>query len=932
MTQTVEKKRDLTSADQSRHEAYISYDAKSFTIGEKRVFLNIASIHYFRMPKQEWREVLVKAKLAGMNCIDTYFAWNVHEPQEGQWNFEGDNDCGAFLDLCAELGLWVIARPGPFICAEWDFGGFPYWLKTKENIRFRINDEVYLHYVNRYFDQIGAIISARQITKGGSVILVQVENEYGYLADDASGKLYMNSLRDGLLDRGIDVPLITCEGGAEGTIEGANFWSGANGHYEKLMLKQPDAPKIVTEFWTGWFEHWGAPSATQKTPELYEKRMMEIIRAGFDGISHYMFFGGTNFGGYGGRTVGSSDIFMVTSYDYDAPLSEYGRVTPKYRMSKKISLFATALGQLLLESEPIENGEARSGSGLRLQGREWNGQKIWFAESLKEEKEGFSITLEKGRTIPVSIRPGQIVPVIDRLEVGSGLQLTCGGFLIGNDIIGGVRTLILAGEDGQRSHIQFESDQSIQYSSDGIVLAESSAEGRSLTLDVFHFQTPQRITIKSGGEQVEVIVLNGYMSDRAWRIAGESIAWAIGWDDLDLNGQGGVDGVSGRPDGDKLLLGDWGGKESGTLAADLALYEHPPIQAPVLSDWKTKSLNLKELKAGEISPQPRGFAELDREFGYLIYSSEVNVPQEQESTLVFSAVQDSTRIYVNGVEQAMVRQVGAAYATIKLPQGRSKLQLLVQHMGSLNFSPYLGEEKGVFGPVYLDGAALDLRSGWLCNGESFDLDEVQDGSFSVPLTRTFELDGNEGAILVGAIASGLKINGKEVHLEAYHNWFAFHYVDISDYVAEGVNKIEMPGFKTPMNRLDLLTYSKQKEVTGWSILPLEEPSASPAALEKATVEAAPTWFSTTFDMPAIPKSIHPKLKLRLTGMSKGYVLLNGHDLGRYWQIGPQEDYKLPMDWLKESGNELTLFDEQGKKPSHVRLLFDDQSDWRWSAL
>ncbi|WP_407946545.1 beta-galactosidase [Paenibacillus alkaliterrae] len=99
--------------------------------GEKRVFLNSASIHYFRMPRQEWREVLVKVKLAGMNCVDTYFAWNVHEPEEAKCDFSKDKDCGAFLDLCSELGLWVIARPGPFICAEWDFGGFPYWLKNK---------------------------------------------------------------------------------------------------------------------------------------------------------------------------------------------------------------------------------------------------------------------------------------------------------------------------------------------------------------------------------------------------------------------------------------------------------------------------------------------------------------------------------------------------------------------------------------------------------------------------------------------------------------------------------------------------------------------------------------------------------------------------------------------------------------------------------
>ena len=222
----------LSSKDDVQTE--LTYDARSFYLNGERIFLNSATIHYFRMPKEEWRDVLMKAKLAGMNCIDTYFAWNVHEPEEGQWSFEGDNDCGAFLDLCAELGMWVIARPGPFICAEWDFGGFPYWLGMKEGVKFRENNETYLYYVQLYFDQIIPLIRKRQLSAGGTVILVQVENEYGYLMDDEAASPHMKMLRDGILERGIDVPLITCVGGAEGTIEGANFWSGADGHYANL--------------------------------------------------------------------------------------------------------------------------------------------------------------------------------------------------------------------------------------------------------------------------------------------------------------------------------------------------------------------------------------------------------------------------------------------------------------------------------------------------------------------------------------------------------------------------------------------------------------------------------------------------------------------------------------------------------------------------
>ncbi|MCA0756598.1 beta-galactosidase [Paenibacillus sp. N4] len=914
-----------------QREVKLSYDEKSFIIGEERVFLNSASIHYFRMPSQEWREVLAKAKLAGMNCVDTYLAWNVHEPEEGKWDFSGDNDFGAFLDLCSELGLWAIVRPGPFICAEWDFGGFPYWLKTKENIRFRTDNKTYLHYVNLYFDQVVPIIRSRQIRQGGSVILVQVENEYGYLAEDAAGLSYMKALRDGLLERGIDVPLITCEGGLEGTIEGANFWSGADGHFAKLMRKQPDVPKLVTEFWTGWFEHWGAPAATQKTPDLYEKRMMEAIRAGFDGISHYMFFGGTNFGGYGGRTVGSSDIYMVTSYDYDAPLSEYARITAKYRTAKKISLFTQALAAFLLESEPIGGSEARSVEGIRLQGREWNGQKLWFAESTRQEKEMFPITLEGGRTLSVSIKPGQIMPVLDRMEIVPGMKLTCGGFLIGNDRIGDVQTVILAGEDGQRTQLVFEADQAIGFGNDLHIRHESSPDGRMLHLDIFHFQTPQRIGLKAGGQRVEVIVLNGYMSDRAWKLHRDEVRWAIGWEDIDFDADGSIKGVSGSGGGEALLLGDWGVKGGFTRDhqsnADKAT---KPLHTPSLPWWKRKSASLLSLGNGELLERPHGFAELQQESGYLVYSRDVESDREQESTLVFTAIQDSARLFVDGREQGMIRQVGAAHAAVQLPKGRSKLQLLVQHMGSLNFSPYLGEEKGIFGPVYGEGSAIDLRRDWVSGEDSVHLDEVHAEAFPSELSRTFELQENHGAILVGALSSGLRINGREIPLVGYQNWFAYHSVDISGYAVKGRNTIEMPVAKAPLGRLELLTYDKSTELRGWLVVPLENEAGfeenSPPA------EEGPAWYRSLFDLPAVPEDTHPKLKLRMTGMSKGFIALNGRNLGRYWQIGPQEDYKVPLAWLKDTGNELILFDEEGRRPDSVRLFYDEQSDRRWETL
>lgn len=905
-----------------------TYDDKSYIINGKRVFLNSAAIHYFRMPKEEWREVLVKAKLAGMNCIDTYFAWNVHEPNEGEWNFEGDADCGAFLDLCAELDLWVIARPGPFICAEWDFGGFPWWLGNKEGVKFREYNKTYLKYVDLYFDRITEIIRQRQLSQGGTVILVQVENEYGYLTDDASASAYMSHLRDGLLSRGIDMPLITCVGGVEGAIEGANFWSGADHHYANLVKKQPDAPKIVTEFWSGWFEHWGAPAATQKTPQLYEKRMFEAIQTGFTGISHYMFFGGTNFAGYGGRTVGSSDIFMVTSYDYDAPLNEYGRTTPKYMAAKRFSLFVEAAGSLLLESEAFDTAGIAAPKDITVRGRKNGEQRILFVGSDKEERETVYLTLENGRTLPVMVNPGEIVPVLDGLQVLDGVRLISNTAIACNEVVNGVHTLIVYAKDGQRSLVELNADEAIQYADDHPLLYTQSNNGKTITIDFYHFNEPQDVRLTIGGQSLRVIVLNTSAMDQMWRIAEGQ--WVGGCFDVDIEAGGHlVASVN-----DSAAAVEWpesfrvelvGGEAAGqTVSAAQS-------KAPELAGWVTSTLDLAAVQ-GVSCEVPQDFSSFSQPYGYIVYSSLIESDSDKQTTLILPKLQDTARVYVNGAEVGLIREVGSASIEIPLRQGSNRVQILVQNMGRLNFSPYLGEPKGLFDTGYLQGTAADIRSGWTHGEETVHLDRVNLLDGQVTLSRTFQLNGHDRAVLVGAVSKPLLVNGKEVPLEGYQNWFSHDNVDISAFVQPGDNVIEITYVKSPVNRLELLTYHSSNAIGEWSMAEVAAGVPSEAGMELSSAGVkVPTWHRCEFAKPELSADVHAKLKLRLTGMSKGSVWLNGIDLGRYWQIGPQEDYKLPLAWLKDV-NELVLFDEEGRSPAKVKLLFDEQTSRRWTSI
>ncbi|WP_340014023.1 beta-galactosidase [Paenibacillus sp. FSL K6-1318] len=985
----------------------LTYDARSFFLNGERIFLNSATIHYFRMPKEEWREVLLKAKLAGMNCIDTYFAWNVHEPEEGQWSFEGDNDCGAFLDLCAELGMWVIARPGPFICAEWDFGGFPYWLGTKDGVKFRENNETYLHYVNLYFDRIVPIIRERQLSAGGTVILVQVENEYGYLMDDEAASDHMNTLRDGLLQRGIDATLITCVGGAEGTIEGANFWSGADGHYEKLRVKQPNTPKMVTEFWTGWFENWGGPSAIQKTAPLLERRIMEILRAGYTGISHYMFYGGTNFGGYGGRTMGSSDIFMITSYDYDAPLNEYGRVTPKYAVTKNLSYFVHAFGALLMETEeiPAEQIVVRHPDGISVRGRQADNQKIWFLESHKDERETMHITLEEGRTLPVSLNPGQIVPLLDRVQIAQDVYLTAGTMITGNEMINGELNLFIVAAAGQRSVVELEAGALNVTGSTVQVLVEHDSARNVYRFDLFHFQEPGTIQLEANGTPIRFIILDQEMMNRTWRLEAtdqKGLRYAIGFDDVDVLSSGQVKGMITDPDRTITLLGDWTDGER-TLTgreflsgeeSDEGRQQQPSWTAPIAPTLPASpelSRVMLTAKQGSASAQPEDFSRYGQDFGYLLYECDFESPTEGITNLILPDIQDTARIIVNGVQQALVRQVGAAGVQLQVAQGKNRLQILVQHMGRLNFSPYLGESKGLAGAVYLAGKVQDIRRDWRTESGLIHLDEVNSLQGAPLLSRSFTLDSMDRAILVGALSKGLRINGTEVPMEGYQDWFAFQTLDISLYIKPGeTNTLEMPYSRSSLDRLELITYSSQGELKDWrmagtdALLPQQwesyevaqgashrrvhgsiQRAAQPAIAEggnwsanpvtltsddgisSATVSekaqpvsnlvpvqgwyGQPVWYRWRFAKPTVSEHHKVNLMLRLTGMSKGTIHLNGHHLGRYWQIGPQEDYKIPVAWLQEE-NELLLFDEEGRTPERVRFLLDELSRYPWVVV
>ncbi|NPD92474.1 beta-galactosidase [Xylanibacter muris] len=312
-----------------------------FTVGDKTFLLNgepfivkAAELHYPRIPRPYWEHRIKMCKALGMNTICLYVFWNIHEQTEGRFDFTGNNDVAAFCRLAQKNGMYVIVRPGPYVCAEWEMGGLPWWLLKKKDIRLREQDPYFMERVRIFEQKVGEQLAPLTIQNGGPIIMVQVENEYGSYGED---KAYVGEIRDIVKASGFDkVALFQCDwasnftkNGLEDLIWTMNFGTGANidEQFKRLGELRPTSPQMCSEFWSGWFDKWGAQHETRPAKAMVDG-IDQMLSKGIS-FSLYMTHGGTSFGHWAGA---NSPGFApdVTSYDYDAPINEYGHATEKY--------------------------------------------------------------------------------------------------------------------------------------------------------------------------------------------------------------------------------------------------------------------------------------------------------------------------------------------------------------------------------------------------------------------------------------------------------------------------------------------------------------------------------------------------------------------------------------------------------------------------
>ena len=336
-------------------DAAAALKAGDFTVGKGTFLLNgnpfivkAAEVHYPRIPQAYWDHRIKMCKALGMNTLCIYVFWNIHEQTEGQFDFTGNNDVAAFCRLAQKNGMYVIVRPGPYVCAEWEMGGLPWWLLKKKDIRLREQDPYFMERVRIFEEKVAEQLAPLTIQNGGPIIMVQVENEYGSYGED---KAYVGEIRDVLKanwykknadGKLVGPALFQCDWSSNFTKNGLddlvwtmNFGTGANidNQFRRLGELRPDAPKMCSEFWSGWFDKWGARHETRPAKDMVEG-MDEMLSKGIS-FSLYMTHGGTSFGHWAGA---NSPGFApdVTSYDYDAPINEWGLATPKFYELRKM--------------------------------------------------------------------------------------------------------------------------------------------------------------------------------------------------------------------------------------------------------------------------------------------------------------------------------------------------------------------------------------------------------------------------------------------------------------------------------------------------------------------------------------------------------------------------------------------------------------------
>ena len=418
------------------------------------------SFHYFRTHPAQWGDRLLKMRAAGLNTVMTYIPWNLHEPVKGQYMLGGQWDIASFIQMVQRVGMKMIVRPGPYICAEWEFGGLPAWLLSDPNMKVRTSDyKPYLDHVDAYFSHLFSLLTQYTYKKAGPIIAFQIENEFG--SQKRKDVPYLKFLEKQFYKWGIEELLFTSDGSKQlpnGTLPNilatVNFNKWPEEKLGILKKFQPNKPLMVTEFWSGWFDHWGSKHHVLKLDQF--EQILDVILRMNSSVNFYMFVGGTNFGHWSGGPFGDK---VITSYDYDAPISECGDITPKFHVIRKMIL-KYSLAPLDLPDIPKNSPKVTYG-------------KVSVSSYLPyEELVGVMLKLHSSQGARLTLPQPQ---TMERLQLGGGVAQNQGFLMYRKKIAPGSR-LEFTGHVADRAQILVNGEE--------IRLLNASHAGKAISISM----------------------------------------------------------------------------------------------------------------------------------------------------------------------------------------------------------------------------------------------------------------------------------------------------------------------------------------------------------------------------------------------------------------------------------------------------------------
>ncbi len=783
-------------------EKAIGFDGAGFLINGQRRYLSSGTVHYPRVPHELWRDRLLRMKRADFVTVETYCFWNLHEPRENAWDFTGDADLERFLKTSQDLGLTSIVRVGPYVCAEWESGGWPLWLRFKPPTNLRTAEPEFLKWNDHWYDKILPLVAKHQIHKGGNVVLVQLENEHPLGWGVVEGDPYFTRLRDQALKHGIEVPWF---------FSGLNH--GPNPSPSDIDPAQRKNPWFSTEFWAGWFDTYGL--VADKKLRAVEKANWSVMAHGGGGHNFYMLHGGSNFDLWSDNSTGSS-------YDFGGAIGQAGDLRPAYYKMKRANLLAQSFPEVLANSKSAlaEFKNAAKGNKIEVHGarRSPAGTLIFLRNNDSEESlatlgDGGSLRLPRYTTVAL---PRDLEIARDIRIASSTLPILC------TADNGATTTAVFYGQPGETGTI---------------TLASPDKKPVSVTVPT---DTISETNLELAGRHVRLLVIPQDLSLRTWRVGEPGHQFLVFGPAFvqDVQMKGGQPFVTyerylGQPSCGQIAV--YGSKEWHLAApADPALEK---ATAPVLGEWKMLPAGAPALAAFDdkdwfTSEQPRQMGADGDNSSHAWYRATFTAPKAGQGTVRLRA-KDKAAVFVNG-KQAM--GTGNDFKA-DIVAGKNTIAVFVSHAG---------RNKGY---NYLKPAA-ELDPKGLLDQVTVTVDSLQ-----LPVT----------------------------------GW-------------------KMRGGPAP----DSAIWTNPAGTSGWKPL--------------AASDGTPAFFHTTFQSTTSKDTgLHPILRLKWTGLTRGMVWVNGHSLGRYPEKIRVDSLYVPEPWLRDGSNDVVVFDEAGASPAGVRLVVDPAS-------